>query len=153
LNNTIKNPALAVLGLLACILAGPANAQPRPGADDLDQTPSREACPPLCGVRIEVPQNRRQEPGSAPETLEVKVGETVRFATNVRSRVIFTGQTPFIDERGNPIFQFEVDDSAETALRVADDNACTEEPGCKYIIIDSTNPGRPARDPYIIVRR
>ncbi|TVS09687.1 MAG: hypothetical protein EA419_12360 [Wenzhouxiangella sp.] len=104
-------------------------------------------------MRIDVPSNQRQEPNSRPETLEVVVGETVNFAANVRSRVIFTGSTPFIDERGNRVFQFEVNDSGQTGLRVADDEECSVAPGCKYIIIDATNPGRPARDPYIIVRR
>lgn len=143
MKNITKNAVLAAVGLWACLVVGPAAAQP---AD-------REQCPPRCGVRIDVPENQGQEPGSRPETLEVEAGEMVTFSTNVRARVIFTGKTPFIDERGNRVFQFQVGDSGQTQLRVADDNECSAEPGCKYMIVDATNPGRPARDPYILVRR
>ncbi len=143
MNKQIKYAALAALGLLACLAVGPVAAQPE----------DREQCPPQCGVRIDVPANSGKEPGSRPETLEVDAGQTVMFTTNVAARVIFTGKTPFINERGNRVFQFQVDDTGQTRLRVSDDDECTTEPGCKYIIIDATNPGRPARDPYIIVRR
>jgi hypothetical protein len=147
LNTFIKNAAIVTLGLLAFLATDYASAQP--DRESLDQ----EQCPPQCGVRIDVPRMGRQAPSSAPETLEVDIGQSVSFSTNVLSRVIFTGDTPFVDERGNPVYQFLVDDSVETRLRVAEDGKCSVEPGCKYMIIDATNPGRPARDPYIIVRR
>lgn len=149
MNTIIKNSALAILGLAALLAADFAAAQP----DRETMGLAREQCPPACGVRIVVPRSPSQEPGSAPETLEVDAGQTVTFVTNVAARVIFTGKTPFIDERGNKVFNFRVDDSGEIQLRVADSNECSVEPGCKYMIIDATNPGRPARDPYIIVRR
>ncbi|MFW5815774.1 MAG: hypothetical protein ACOCVP_02860 [Wenzhouxiangella sp.] len=133
----------AAVGLWACLVVAPAGAQP---AD-------RQQCPPQCGVRIDVPANQNQEPDSSPVTLEVEAGETVSFSTNVRARVIFTGATPFIDERGNRVFQFQVGDSGQTRLRVSAASECSAEPGCKYMIVDATNPGRPARDPYILVRR
>ncbi|MEE4638231.1 MAG: hypothetical protein V2J42_05795 [Wenzhouxiangella sp.] len=147
MNTFIKSTVVTTLGLAALLATDYASAQPEP--ESLDQ----EQCPPQCGVRIDVPRMGRQAPSSVPETLEVEIGQSVSFSTNVLSRVIFTGETPFVDERGNPVFQFLVDDSVETRLKVTEDGKCSVEPGCKYIIIDATNPGRPARDPYIIIRR
>ncbi|MFP4207396.1 MAG: hypothetical protein ACLFSC_01980 [Wenzhouxiangella sp.] len=143
MNNPIQTLVPATLGVLACLVAAPLSAQPT----------DRDMCPPRCGVNIEVPDNPNQEPNSWPVTLEVDAGETVTFVTNVASRVIFTGRTPFVDERGNRVFNFRVGESGQIQLRVADSDACSAEPGCKYMIIDATNPGRPARDPYIVVRR
>ena len=144
MNKSIRYPILAVMAILATSVGEQLAAQPN-GNDQAQ-------CPPQCGVRIDVPGNPSQEPGSSPETLIVDDGQMVTFATNVRARVVFTGKTPFVNDRGNRVFQFQVDDSGETRLRVSANNECMAEPGCKYIVIDATNPGRPARDPYIIVR-
>ena len=141
MNKITRYIAMAGLALVAALVINPVSAQPT----------DREMCPPSCGVTIDVPGNPGLEPNSWPVTLVAEVGERVTFSTNVRSRVVFTGRTPFIDDRGNRVFNFVVD--GQTSLQIADSHDCSDEPGCKYMIIDLTDPGRPARDPYIVVPR
>lgn len=157
MNTFIKTVAIATLGLAAFLTTfeyvGAGQPDRESQGESQGAAQDMKQCPPDCGVSINVGRASRLPPSSGPETLEAKAGATVAFSSNVLSRVIFTGATPFIDERGNRVFQFLVDDSIETRLQVSDDGECSVAPGCKYIIIDATNPTRPARDPYIIVRR
>ncbi|MDT8410340.1 MAG: hypothetical protein RQ741_12115 [Wenzhouxiangellaceae bacterium] len=78
----------------------------------------------------------------------------IDFSTNKGVRIIFPKQTPFVERNGNEIYSFTVGSMNGRKLKVRqDDQACMSAPGCKYIVSDRSNPGRPPLDPYIIIGR
>jgi hypothetical protein len=136
---------LFLLALLPAALSvvSPALAQP---ADD-------SRCQPKCTVDIDVPAAVNKPPETAQHQVVTAPGAKIDFVTNKKVTIICPDDTPFSNEDGRPVHTFNVSASRPSQQKVRTDNTvCMTEPGCKYIIFDSSNPGRPPLDPYVIIR-
>lgn len=135
--------------LLAIVLAPVSLAE-----DDTDAVVDRQHCPPDCGIGVTVPGQRDRAPSASPVTLVVKPGERIEFLSDQAVQVIFPEQTPFVDRQGRPVYTFNLRSRRAQQLSVRDEeDICTREPGCKYIVIDRSEAGRPPLDPWIIIDR
>ena len=154
---TMGHLKVAATLLLAALLAGCTSMS---AAGDKAET----RCPPACGLDISLSSLDRTPPRvpGAQETIHVKQG--AHFAVTVRgsrpdqaaTRLVFKGETPFVDEHDQPVKLIELQSPGTTYLRVRSDllkdgtRPCPK-PGCKYDIVNHGNQRRPARDPWIII--
>jgi len=122
-----------------------------------------QTCPPACNVNLKVPSDASQPPAAEPGELKARVGETVLFRAEGSTKIIFAPHTPFEDQDGKKVYQFDARKCYPRELIVrSDTDKCDDREdrndnkpyrGCKYIVIDNENPGRPTLDPYIIIYR
>jgi len=112
----------------------------------------QRSCPPACGIDVSVPENPSLPPSSEPETLLTQAGMEIMVSTNSRVRIVFEGQSPFVNPGGQPIMNFVVN-RGNRPMRVRTDGAaCSADNPCKYMVHDLEDPGRPPLDPYIIIQ-
>ena len=110
-------------------------------------------CPPACGVNVSLPANAQNPPGVGNKFVRANAGEQVQFQSPSPIVVIFPEDTPFVDGSGDPVYWFQVNGSATLDVRNDRSRACRNWLGCKYMVIDESNPNRPTLDPYIIIDR
>lgn len=120
-----------------------------------DQQPTeRQQCPPACRIDIQVPEDTSRSPIASPVTLVVQADQAVELMSDRAVQVIFPEETPFMDHRDRPVYTFNLRSRRASSLRLREERGlCETEPGCKYIVIDRSAPGRPPLDPYIIIER
>ncbi|MDX1624879.1 MAG: hypothetical protein R3323_00070 [Wenzhouxiangellaceae bacterium] len=112
--------------------------------------PARAACQPGCLIEIHVPGDPQRPPEAQPSTVRAQPGDVIDFDADRGVVVEFPEDTPFVGAGGQPVHVFTV--NGQRPMTIRDDVAvCREEPGCKYIVRDPSDPGRPPLDPYIIV--
>lgn len=126
-----------------------------------------QACQPECSISITLP------PGNAMPVVDHTVvkadpGATIEFnlADPGNVWVFFTnpGKTPFVDQQGDPVYSFNVNQLNGQRLRVrkiedGEANPCPvklnsqgkEYSACKYSVVESGNHRRPPLDPFIIL--
>ncbi|MDX1624880.1 MAG: hypothetical protein R3323_00075 [Wenzhouxiangellaceae bacterium] len=110
------------------------------------------SCTADCTVGIDLPASNGmpQQPNA---TIRVKPGVNVEFDVSGgggQAWIVFTGDTPFVDNAGNPVYTTR--SGAANALKVrSDGRSCTKVPGCKYLVFDPNDAKRPVLDPYIII--
>jgi len=112
-------------------------------------------------IEIELPSSASKNPSVNRPALKVSPGDEVEFKLKARGNVfmIFSnpGKTPFVNDRGEPVYWLRLVDRSNRYTIRTDTNPCAEtEPGksdCKYMIVDLKNSGRPPLDPYIIILR
>lgn len=138
---------------------------------------AQQACPPSCGMDIELPADAAKAPG-IPEgqktiiairgaamlaTVSDRRGKPDKAATKLVFRKAEAGEqgepyTPFVDSpgaNGKPITEIPLNSPGATPLfiRGDDEHKCFEAPGCKFDIVNEGEPERPVLDPYIIIKR
>lgn len=137
----------------------------------------QQACPPACGLDIELPADTAKAPEipatqrtilvirGAAMSAEVKDrrGRPDKAATTLVFRKAGAGEvgephTPFVDRpgpNGKPITEVRLRAHGTTRLFIREDDAhsCFEEPGCKYDIVNDGENERPKLDPWIIIDR
>jgi hypothetical protein len=162
-NSTNGLVTTAGLFALAGALALPAAAQ--------------QACPPSCGLDIELPVETAEPPQIPPSqqtifavrgaamlaTVEDRRGRPDRAATTLVFRKAGPGEegephTPFVDRpgpNGKPITEVRLRAPGATRLFIREDEAhnCFVAPGCKYDIVNDGESERPELDPWIIIDR
>ena len=136
---SIHFPVLVFAASALAVTALPASAQQR-------------NCPPECGIEVSVPEDPSRPPESQPETLLTEAGMEIVIDTNVRVRIRFEDQSPFVNPGGQPIMNFVVNRGNRPMRVRSDGGACSAQNPCKYMIHDLENPGRPPLDPYIIIQ-
>ena len=156
---------LVAAGLLsmAGMAASPATAQ--------------QACPPSCGIDIELPADSAEPPGipgsqqtiiairgaAILATVSDRRGRPDKAATTLVFRKADAGEqgephTPFVDRpgpNGKPITEVQLNAPGATRLFIREDEQhnCFDPPGCKYDIVNDGESERPALDPWIIIER
>lgn len=110
-------------------------------------------CPSSCSVDISFPADVKDPPRTPDPYVRVKAGQQVEFRSAQEALVVFTGDTPFVDSSGDPLYWFKVSTSATVSVRNDRTGICVGGPGCKYMVIDGNNAGRPVLDPYFIIDR
>jgi hypothetical protein len=111
-------------------------------------------------VEIKLPSNASKNPSVNRPALEVSPGESVEFKLRGNGSVfmIFTnpGKTPFVNNRGEPVYSFRLVQAGNRYKIRTDENPCVEteagKSACKYMLVDMKSPQRPPLDPYIIIR-
>lgn len=126
-------------------------------ASPLLAQPEDANCPPACTIDITVPDDVSQPPAAHPVTLTTGPGEFVNFEASGSAFIIFSeGGTPFVDNAGRPIYQFNVNRLSGRSMQIrSDSNPCQVERngvGCKYMVVDPNNRERPPLDPFIVIR-
>ncbi|MFO7762382.1 MAG: hypothetical protein R6V61_01465 [Wenzhouxiangellaceae bacterium] len=145
---TIENPFIRTLLATALLSAG------------LTVLSAPAAAQSAKSVEIGIPGNPSAPPTVVPPALVVTPGEEIEFKRNGSGNVfvVFTnpGKTPFVDNRGDPVYSFPVVQMGARFKIRNDTNPCNETaPGqsdCKYMIVDLRDTRRPPLDPYIIIR-
>lgn len=131
---------------LAALTTLPGSASPQGGPP--------ERCPPKCELAIQLPGNIGSRPTISSNTVIAGPGGTIGFRPSAKVLIIFNEDTPFIDDRGNPVYHFDARGRGTRRMRVRDDvEGLCAPPGCKYMVVDIRNPNRPPLDPYIIIER
>lgn len=95
-------------------------------------------------------------------TFRARVGETVTFELINQSSqpgkaatvLEFTGETPFENQAGIPMQRVPLTPGNNAVtVRSWEDNVCQSDPGCKYDVVNTGEPGRPVLDPVVIIWR
>lgn len=154
MNAILKNAAVA-LAAMATLAACAAHQ-------------SRAVCRTDCRVNIDLPGNVAQAPTTSARKMNVAgggpfefmlsgEGPPERWATTLRFRRPGESPdagTPFLNRAGKPLYEVILKSGHNRlALRPYKDGVCHPPHGCKYDIINTGNPDRPARDPWIIIHR
>jgi hypothetical protein len=114
----------------------------------------QQQCPPDCQIEIQVPSEKSSAPVASPITLIATPDQQIELRSNHAVQVIFPEQTPFADKHGRPVYTFNLRSRRASQMQLRDEaGVCDSAPGCKYIVIDRSEPGRPPLDPYIIIDR
>ena len=138
---------------------------------------AQQACPPACGIEIELPADAAEAPGipDGQETIIAIRGAAMLATVSDRrgrpdkaaTKLVFleagAGEqgepnTPFVDRpgpNGKPITEVQLKAPGTTRLFIREDDQhkCFEVPGCKYHIVNDGESERPALDPWIIIER
>jgi hypothetical protein len=138
---------------------------------------AQQACPPSCGLDIELPEDTAEAPkipagqetiiairGAAMlATVTDRGGRPDKAATTLVFRKAGAGEegepyTPFVDRpgpNGKPITEVRLRSPGATRLFIREDDAhtCFEAPGCKYDVVNDGDGERPVLDPWIIIDR
>jgi len=138
---------------------------------------AQQACPPACGLDVELPEDISEPPRIPAEQEEVRaIRGAVMLATltarggapdKAATKLVFpkarqgeVGEphTPFVDRlgpNGRPITEVRLRLNGPTVLFVRTDDAhnCFEERACKYDVVNDGEPERPILDPWIIIER
>lgn len=129
---------------------------------------SRAVCRTDCRANIDLPGNAAKAPTISARRMNVAgsgsfefmltgEGPPERSATTLRFHRPGESPdagTPFLNRAGKPLYEISLRPGRNRlALRSYKDGVCHPPNGCKYDIINTGNPDRPARDPWIIIHR
>jgi len=153
MNSTAKTTALSIAALT--LLGG------------CEVREARQICRSDCRLTIDLPEDASRPPNASSERLELAGGIELEVrleggTADNRSTVLRfyrpgehdQAGTPFVDRNGRPVYRVVLNASSQRLrVRPWGDGACREPNGCKYDIVNSGNPDRPAKDPWIILYR
>lgn len=126
-----------------------------------------DICRSDCRLTVTLPEDIKRPPAASQERLELAGGVELEIrlvggTANNRATVLRfdrPGQseqagTPFVDRNGRPVYRVVLNaGSRRLRTRPWEDQACRPPEGCKYDIVNTGNPDRPAKDPWIILHR
>lgn len=122
---------------------------------------TESVCRANCRLEINLPANSGRPPEASRETMVVAAGQQLNFivrggpsgeeTTELRFN---RPHTPLLDDDGQPLFTATLErGSNRFRTRAWEDGVCHPPDGCKYDIVNTGNPDRPIKDPWIILGR
>lgn len=114
--------------------------------------------PDPCIVDITLPDAAGERP-SAPHEVRVTGGTDVNFRIDrgpgaANRTVLSFEQAAFVDRQDNPIYTLELNPGNNSfTTRPSEANVCHPPDGCRYVVINVGQPGRPSiiSTPHIII--